>query len=468
MKLSKVHFKIFVYFVVLLIITEIAIFGFFILFVGRKYGDYMEEYNETRFKMAREMVEYQLSKTTLATEINRRVFSEYVRHIGVALKTNIWLTDQSGEVIAQSFEGEIPWEKVEDYLETVQEWKKEEANRPFYSSYKRFHPYRTISIQLPDQRQSTFHMIFDRKPNFSHGTEFAIGLVGIGVIIALLTIPLARMMTRPVKSLTASTKKLEEGDLSHRTEIKSRDEIGELATSFNKMAEKLERMMISSKELTAQVSHELRSPLARIQIAVEIMKDRLNETKDSNLREHLQEIRVDVEELDRLIGRILDLSKLDMREDVPYTEVFSPIQLLKNSLERYHVSLKTKKIRLVLNFENEAKIMGNRDGFLTIITNLLDNSVRYSPVNGNIYVDSDTKDGELVLTIANSCGTIPEDELNRIFEPFYRLNHLEENGGGLGLAISKRIVEKHKGKIKALSTERGLEFVISIPTIRID
>jgi signal transduction histidine kinase len=464
---GKVYIRIFISFVILLVITEIAIFGFFILFAGRQYREHYERYNATRFSMAQKMVEYQLEKSPPDSDANKVIFNRYLNHMSVALKTTLWLTDDSGKVIAQSFEGEFPSKKIKRYMEYESE-PEERFSNPFFENYRRIHPYRTVTIEIPDKRQSTFHMIFDDRPDFKYKAEFAIGLVGIGVIIALMTIPVARMMTRPIKTLIASTKRLEKGDLTHRTPDKRKDEMGELAVSFNKMAEKLERMVNSGKELTAQVSHELRSPLARIQIAVEILKDRLIKSGEEDVNQHLKEIQIDVQELDRLIGRILELSKLDLKEDVPYTEVFSPIILLKNALERYQGTLKTKKINLQLDLSAGAKIMGNRESFNTVIHNLLDNASRYSPVNGFIKVDSHLNNGNLELGFVNSCGHIENSELARIFEPFYRLDHQEESGGGLGLAISKRIIEKHKGTIKADSSEKGLALIIRVPTVQMD
>ena len=172
--------------------------------------------------------------------------------------------------------------------------------------------------------------------------------------------------------------------------------------------------------------------------------------------------------MDRLIGRILELSKLDLKQDTSYSEVFSPVQLFKDAFDRYNSTLKTKKIDLHLDLSGDARILGNRDAFGTVINNLLDNACRYSPVNGNVHLLSRIVNQTIEITVANSSSEIPESDLTRIFDPFFRMDHQENSSGGLGLAISKRIIEKHRGSIKATNSEKGLELIITVPTVKVE
>jgi two-component system sensor histidine kinase CpxA len=287
------------------------------------------------------------------------------------------------------------------------------------------------------------------------------------MIVALMTFPIARRISNPIKNLTESTKKLEQGNLSHRSSVNRKDEIGELAKAFNKMAGKLERMVKSGKEMTAQVSHELRSPLARIQIAVEIVKDNLT-NRNGETAGQLKNIQTDVDELDRIIGRILELSKLDLQHDVPYTEVFSPARLLSESLSRYEASFNKKKIKLDQRIESEAKIIGNKQAFLIAFNNLLDNAFKYTPTHGKVLFASSDKKDLIEILLANSGATLSDPDLRKIFNPFFRIADNGENGAGLGLSITRKIIEKHFGKISASNTDSGLEFRIQVPIVRID
>ena len=466
MRPSKVYIKIFISFLIVLIITEIAIFGFFILFAGRKYRDYFDESNAAKFKMAMEMVEYHSPKNENVSELEQAEFQEYIHHIGLAFKTIIWITGQDGEVLYKSFERRIPEERVKKFLDRRDKY--HEENGRLFSNRDHFVRYRSAKITLPNHNHAEFHMLFGDKPPFRHGDGFALGLFGIGVIVALLTFPISRLISKPIKSLIQSATRLSQGDLSHRSSVKSQDEIGELAKAFNTMAEKIESMVKGGKELTAQVSHELRSPLARIQIAVEILKDRLSDSDDEDLGAHLKEIQVDVEELDLLIGRILELSKLDLQQETTYTEVFSPGKLMDEFLSKFDSTIEGKKIQHVWQIESDAKIIGNREAFKTAICNLLDNAVRYTPVSGKMRVIVKDDEASLKLSFINSCDQLSDVELDKLFEPFFRLDPANSNGSGLGLAITKKVIEKHKGKITAKNSKAGLEFELDLPTVKVD
>lgn len=462
MKLNKLYLRILITYLILLVITEFAIFGFFVLFAGKKYRDYYNQYNEARINIAREITEYQLSKAPADSPHLSPSFVEFLSHLGLAFKTKIWISGENDQLLYKSFPGPIPSRTKEYELE------EKHFHDSIFQRPKIFKIYRFYPIKLGTSRTGTLHMLFSDRPPFPHKEGFAIGLLGIGLIVALLTLPLAHKISKPIKTLTESAKKLEQGNLSHRTTVNSKDEIGELAAAFNRMAGKLEGMVKSGKELTAQVSHELRSPLARIQIAVEILKDSLLTEEDSETANHLKEIQVDVEELDRIIGRILELSKLDLQSDVPYTEVFSPVKLLKETQIRYESSLKNKKIKVFTDWGADAKIIGNRDAFCTVFNNLLDNSCKYTPTQGTMRLTSQMAEGGLVISVGNSGQTVSEPDLQKIFNPFVRLSANGETGAGLGLSIAKKIVEKHQGTITANNTESGLEFTIKLPVVRLD
>lgn len=461
MKPSKLYIRIFLSFLVLLIITEIAIFGFFISFASRKIGDYYKENGQIRFDMTRGMAEFQISKYPVDFTSQSPGFIEFIDHLGVAFKTKIWITDADGVVLYNSFKSEKPMHRVKHWLDEIQK------HDSYFRQFSQFDIYKHGPLEVGNGKDYTIHVIFDDRSPFRNIDGFAYGLILIGLIVALMTFPIARRISKPINNLTESTKKLEQGDLSHRTSVNSKDEIGELATAFNKMAGKLENMVKSSKEMTAQVSHELRSPLARIQIAVEILKDKLND-QNGETAEQLKTIQTDVDELDRIIGRILELSKLDLQNDVPYTEVFSPGKILSETVGRYETSFQKKKISIERKIESDAKIIGNKDAFITAFNNLMDNACKYTPTHGKVNFSSIDKGDLIEIQLTNSGALLAENDLVKLFNPFFRIADNGENGAGLGLSITRKIVEKHNGKISASNTESGLAFRIQVPTVRLD
>ncbi len=461
MKPSKLYIRIFISFLVLLIITEIAIFGFFVSFSGQRVRDYYREYGQIRFDMARDMTEYQVSRSYVDFTKHSPAFQEFIDHLGVAFKTKIWITDANGQLLYNSFDEETPMSRVKHILEQV---KKHDA---YFQRFGQLDIYKSGPIDVGKDQPLTLHVLFDDRPPFKHIDGFAYGLILIGIIVALMTFPLARRISKPIKTLTESAKKLEKGDLSHRTVVGSKDEIGELAIAFNKMAGKLERIVTSGKEMTAQVSHELRSPLARIQIAVEILKDRFVDLKDDTTGQ-LKTIQTEVDELDRIIGRILELSKLDLQDEVPYSEVFSPTKLLLETLQRYESILANKKIKIDTDFSSEDKIIGNKDAFNTAISNLMDNISKYTPTQGKAQLKSQRLENDLEIVMTNSGTRLVEEDLRKIFDPFVRIAANGETGAGLGLSITKKIIKKHSGDIKAENTDSGLEIRIRLPVVRLD
>ena len=464
MRPSKLYIKIFVSFLVILIITEIAIFGFFVAFAGRQYRDYSNKFNDSRFTMAKELIEYRLRESMLALDGENSAFNAYIDHLGIAFNTMIWISDDHNDIVFKSFKGDIPDRIIKKNQAELEADKKQ----TFFPRRNQFRMYRSDRISINAQKTFTFHMLTGGdKPQFKHSMRFALGLASIGLIIALLTFPVSRQITKKVKSLTDSAKRLEQGDLSHRTIVSTRDELGELGTAFNRMAGKLETMVKTGKELTAQVSHELRSPLTRIQVAVEILKDRFSVPKDPELTANLEEIQAEIEELDRLIGRILELSKLDLQPEVSYTDIFSPISLIENALAKYASSIENKNINLKVDLAIATKMIGNKHNFAMAVHNLLDNACRYTPVQGTMQIRGHLQSEQLYLSFSNSCSQLTAEQLERVFEPFYRIDPTEENGGGLGLAIAKKVIEKHKGEIQARNCEIGLEFSLSLPTVKV-
>ena len=214
----------------------------------------------------------------------------------------------SGMTVVQSFSGPVPHLKALAAKRLI-------FNQEGLQFYKNRHLefYALIPISLAEFGQGEVHILFENKGHPPPLDYFAVGLVVVGIAIALLVIPVSRPITRRINQLRQSTMRIAEGDLSHRVATSGKDEIAELGISFNQMAAKLESMITNSKELTANISHELRTPLARIRVSEELLREKIIHAGLPVLTRHLDEICEDVNTLDTLVGRILELSKLEMR-----------------------------------------------------------------------------------------------------------------------------------------------------------
>ena len=180
---------------------------------------------------------------------------------------------------------------------------------------------------------------------------------------------------------------------------------------------------------------------------------------------HLEDIREDVEELDRLIGRILDLSKLDIHETPLRLESLDLSVILNELLERFRPTISQKGLRLDKELFQDHPIEGDKEALSTAFSNIVGNAVKYTTEGGGLRIQMDSTDKEVVIGVTNTFEVMSEEDLARIFEPFYQAKKTRKTGSGLGLAITKKIIEKHGGKIEACNVPEGLKIEIRLPTV---
>ncbi len=188
--------------------------------------------------------------------------------------------------------------------------------------------------------------------------------------------------------------------------------------------------------------------------------------ENKDLERHLGGIRDDVEELDRLIGQILDLSKLDLHDAPMNMESIDPSELIDELLERLNPTINQKSLHLSKELSFDPPFMGDREALRTALSNIFDNAIKYTAEKGELIVKMQPEDGWLSISITNSFPAMAEEDLERIFESFYRTKETPKTGAGLGLAITKKIIERHGGNIKAVNAPEGLQINIQIPKDR--
>jgi signal transduction histidine kinase len=292
------------------------------------------------------------------------------------------------------------------------------------------------------------------------------------LVLALVSFPMARQVTRPVERITRAARALGRGDLAVRTGVRHRrDELGELARTFDEMAARLERMVASEKELLANVSHELRTPLARIRVALEIAED---EDDPEAARRHLAGIGGDLAELEQLIDQVLMTARLDLASSTDGTFPMEPTPLDINGLvERSVARFRRLHPSHQLDVDLPAALpLVEGDGKLLhrVLDNLLDNASKYAPADKGpveLSVSLDAPEGAISIAVADRGIGVSDDDLPMLFEPFFRSDRSRERGTGgvgLGLALSRRIVDAHHGTIGAqIRPGGGLQVAFAIP-----
>jgi two-component system sensor histidine kinase CpxA len=459
MNLSKLYIKIFLSFLLVLTVTLALIFAIFMISAGKDFHSRMGHYIRAHVLLTKELVEDKITSNPDVSIPRNEALREVIGRLGEAYSSKVWLTGGDGKPLLKSFSDEIP------NILSDSRWKRVEKSRHF-ELYRRLKGgwqwYAVIPTQIADDRVGRLHLFFE-KPEKQHPEGFGPGLILIGIVVALLVLPLARYITKRVKGLSESASRIAEGDLSHRATVKGKDEIGELGRAFNRMADKLEKMIQSGKELTANVSHELRSPLARIRVAEELLREKLKGVDKESWKRHLDAIREDIEELDRLIGQILHLSKMDLHDAPLKPESLDPPALMEELLERFEPAMSLKGLALTKELSFDPPLVADPEALRTALSNVLDNAVKFTPEQGTIKVTMRSKDEFFEISVTNAFDALSDEDLERIFDPFHRAEGAPKTGSGLGLAITKRIIQRHGGTIKALNSEEGLKIQMTLP-----
>ncbi|MCP4717702.1 MAG: cell wall metabolism sensor histidine kinase WalK [Deltaproteobacteria bacterium] len=286
------------------------------------------------------------------------------------------------------------------------------------------------------------------------------------IILGGLTALLARYLTRPLRELTRVAKATAQGNFGVQVKIRSHDEVGELSKSFNNMSTRLKEMQSSRRELFADISHELRSPLARILTDAEILID--SQMPSPGRQQHLKAICNEVKNLDQLIGDLSILAKnAQGHVDISFTNA-SLQDVISQAFSFFVLQIEEKGITLKQTITDDIgplPIDPKRIG--QIITNLLMNAMRYTPQGGTIEVGLRRAGGTAEVWVRDTGPGIPADKLPFIFERFYRVDKSRSRstgGSGLGLAIARQFVEAHGGSIRAESElNRGTCITFSLP-----
>jgi two-component system sensor histidine kinase CpxA len=285
------------------------------------------------------------------------------------------------------------------------------------------------------------------------------------VVGGFTTFVLVLLFTRPVARLRKAARELAMGKLNARvvwpasqSRLFEGDEIYALIHDFNHMAERLESLVGAQKLLLRDVSHELRSPLARLSVALELAR----EDADPATAAHLDRIERETERLNLLIGQLLSLSSMEALEKVENFESVSLNRLIERMIPDAEYEARQRQCSLAFRAESECTIAGNQELLYRAIENVVRNAIRYTE-NGSeveIRLRAATVHGarQAEIEVSDRGPGIPESQLNAIFRPFYRVDYARSpgtGGFGVGLAIAERAVRLHSGELCALNREGG-------------
>jgi signal transduction histidine kinase len=286
------------------------------------------------------------------------------------------------------------------------------------------------------------------------------GLVGI-VVSAALAWYLSRRITKPVEALAEAANEIAEGRYGVEVpQVSSRDEIGHLSNRFGEMAARLQEAEELERNFLMTVSHELRTPLTAIRGHVDALREGVADDAASRA-ESLGVIAAEAERLERLVGDVLDLAKLDTHRFTLRREEVDMGRLMERAYRTFAEEARRRGIEYQQVIGARPVIVADGDRVLQIISNLLSNAFRWTPDGGRVELALDQENGTISVAVQDSGPGIPDDEVDRIFRPFWTRDGL---GTGLGLAIARELAAAHGGRI-VLDSEpgRGTCFKLVLP-----
>lgn len=276
---------------------------------------------------------------------------------------------------------------------------------------------------------------------------------------------LSLYLLRPIRVLQRAARKLGQGELQtrvHNTLGQRKDEIGELANDFDEMATRLESLIHSKQQLLQDISHELRSPLARLSVALEIAKD-----KSPHITKELSRIANETEKLNELIRQILSLASLDAESSHIMCEEIDLVELVKSIVSDANYEMQQYACPIIFIAPQSCQVVVNYTLLRSAIENIIRNALRYTPADQSIRVLLNVLDDKVNIIIEDYGSGIPEEKLAQVFDPFFRVDDSRTQGTGgfgLGLAIAKRAILLHHGSVLAENlASGGLRVVLTLP-----
>lgn len=324
-------------------------------------------------------------------------------------------------------------------------------------------------VSFPDGRRFVLVLQWDRgsPPALFWGSGLGYlrlgGVLLTGVVLCWL---LALYLTSPIRKLREATNRLAEGDLSTRVADKvgnRRDEIADLARDFDSMAERIEALISSQQRLSRDVSHELRSPLARMNVALEIAKQKSNGDTSAVFKR----IESESQRLNDMISRLLTLSKLESGSkdfDRRELNLRSLVEQIAADAD-FEANARGRSVKVVR--ADESRVVGSDSLIRSAVENVLRNAVRYTKEGTAVEVSLAATNGKATVRIVDHGEGVPEQELANLFKPFYRVGEARDRGSGgtgLGLAIAEQAILAHDGTISAKNESDGLAVEIVLPT----
>lgn len=272
-----------------------------------------------------------------------------------------------------------------------------------------------------------------------------------------------RILIRPLNKINKTAKSIAKGEFDKRVNLESDDEIGDLAVSFNYMADSLQNLEDMRRSFIANISHELRSPMTSINGFITGMID--GTIPQERWTYYLNIVHDEIKRLMRLINEILDLARIESGEFSVNMGVFDLNELIRQRIIKFEEKINKKNIEVnVKLIENRLNVKGDKDRIDQVLTNLIDNAIKFVKSEGLIEIKTEIRDRKVLVHVYNNGPAIPKEEIKYIWDRFHKVDKARQKGGGtgLGLSIVRQIVNKHGETIWVESGDFGTRFSFTL------
>ena len=271
---------------------------------------------------------------------------------------------------------------------------------------------------------------------------------------------LAFHLARPVRDLQKAVERFGCGDLTSRVGSERRDELGQLARTFDRMAGRIETLLAAERTLLLDISHELRSPLARLGVAIELARS------GEDLNAALNRIQKESDRLNSLVGELLQVTRAEGDPNSLRRDKVRLDELVQQLVDDSTLEATSRGCEVKFEKHEPVTVQGDPELLRRAVENVIRNAIRYTPPKTAVEVSMGRNNGHVVVDVRDHGPGVPDDALPKLFTPFYRVEtdrNRNSGGIGLGLSIARRAVELHKGSIRAKNASPGLEVEMELP-----